>query len=168
MDAYSLIELFGKESCINLSLGESGTVDLVFENGVTLTLEHDDPQDLLHCYVVLGRIPTEDSKRLTVYGDLLEANLFGHETDGATLGVDKHTGEVLLSWRLELLDANVSLLRNIVQKMVNVAVVWREYLGTVDRGDVKAPKLSNNKEPQVARTAPQSYDDLPRGGSMRA
>lgn len=133
MEVSSLISLFGQESGIPLSLGESGTIDLVFENDVTVTLEHDDPQDVLHCYIVLGHEPAEPDVRAVIYRNLLAANAFGHDTDGACLGLDELTGEILLTRRLELLDANVSLLRNMVQSMVNTAVVWRENLNSSAR-----------------------------------
>jgi hypothetical protein len=126
MDAHSLIALFGEESGVPLALGESGTIDLVFENEVTLTLEHDDPQDILHAYVVLGQEPMEPQQCLAAYRGMLSANAFGHETDGATLSVDERTGEILLTRRLELVDASVSQLRRVVESMVDVAVTWRE------------------------------------------
>ena len=136
MDATSLVSLFGQESGIPLTLGESGTVDLIFENDVTLTLEHDEPLDVMHCYVVLSQEPSDDAARLAVYRGLLTGNVFGHETEGATLAVDDLTGEILLTRRLELMDANVSQLRNVVQSMVSAAIVWREKLEALTRGVV--------------------------------
>lgn len=134
MDASSLVSLFGQESGIPLTLGESGTVDLIFENDVTITLEHDEPLNVLHCYVVLAQEPTDDASRLAVYRSLLTGNVFGHETEGATLAVDDLTGDILLTRRLELMDANVSQLRNMVQTMVSAAIVWREKLEATTRG----------------------------------
>jgi hypothetical protein len=131
MDAHSLIALFGKESGVPLSLGESGTIDLIFDNEVTVTLEHDDPQDMLHAYVVLGQEPMEVGQCLSLYRAMLAANAFGHETEGAALSLDERSGEVLLTRRLELHDATVAQLRRIVEGMVDVAVNWREKLITV-------------------------------------
>jgi hypothetical protein len=116
-----------------LTLGESGTLDLVFENDVVVTLEHDDPLNLLHCYVVLGNEPADALERTTVHRSMMIANAFGHETDGAALGLDELTGELLLCRRLELSDANVSQLRRAVEGMVNTAIAWREKLATLPR-----------------------------------
>jgi hypothetical protein len=133
MEVASLIALFGQDSGIPLSLGDSGTLDLVFENNVVVTLEHDDPLDLLHCYVVLGNEPADARERAVVYRSMLIGNVFGHETDGATLGLDELTGELLVSRRLELSDTNVSLLRRVVEGMVNTAIAWRENLTALPR-----------------------------------
>jgi hypothetical protein len=133
MDARSLIALFGEESGVPLVLGDSGTIDLIFENDITLTLEHDDPQDILHAYVVIGNEPLESDQCLALYRALLSANSFGHETEGATLSLDERTGEVLLTRRLELADAGVSQLRRIVETMVDVAVTWRDRINAPDR-----------------------------------
>jgi hypothetical protein len=134
MDAHSLIALFGEESGVPLSLGESGTIDLIFDNDVTVTLEHDDPQDMMHAYAVLGQEPVDSEQCLSLYRDMLSANAFGHETDGATLSLDERTGEILLTRRLELSDATVSQLRRVVESMVDVALAWREKLSTAAHG----------------------------------
>lgn len=131
MDAHSLIALFGEESGVPLSLGESGTIDLVFANDITLTLEHDEPQELLHLYVVLGQEPHDPECSLLAYRDMLSANAFGHDTDGATLSLDERTGEILLTRRLELTDATVSKLGRMVESMVDVAASWRERLNSI-------------------------------------
>ncbi|CAM3769183.1 Type III secretion system chaperone [Bordetella sputigena] len=140
MDAHKLIALFGEESGVPLTLGESGTIDLIFDNDVTVTLEHDDPQDMLHAYAVLGQEPVETDQRLTLYRDMLSANAFGHETEGAALSLDDRTGEVLLTRRLELADATVTQLRRTVESMVDVSLSWREKLATVGHA---APVVAN-------------------------
>jgi hypothetical protein len=145
MDARSLIALFGEESGVPLVLGDSGTIDLIFENDITLTLEHDDPQDILHAYVVIGNEPLETDQCLSLYRALLAANAFGHETEGATLSLDERTGEVLLTRRLELADATVSQLRRVVETMVDVSVAWRDRIN-----------------------APRNVDVLPGSGSIEA
>ncbi|ARP89613.1 hypothetical protein CAL14_04375 [Bordetella genomosp. 9] len=131
MDARSLIALFGEESGVPLSLGESGTIDLIFENNITVTLEHDDAQDILHAYIVVGQEPVESTQCLALYRDMLCSNAFGHETEGATLALDERNGEILLTRRMELADATVSQLRRIVETMVDVGVVWKEKIGTL-------------------------------------
>ncbi|AOB32426.1 hypothetical protein AKI39_19420 [Bordetella sp. H567] len=131
MDAHKLIALFGEESGVPLTLGESGTIDLIFDKDVTVTLEHDDPQDMLHAYTVLGQEPVETEQQLTLYRDMLVANAFGHETEGAALSLDDRNGEILLTRRLELADATVSQLRRAVESMVDVSLTWREKLATV-------------------------------------
>lgn len=152
MDAHSLIALFGEESGVPLSLGESGTIDLVFGNDITLTLEHDEPQEILHAYVVLGQAPDDPEICLVLFRDLLSANTFGHDTDGATLSLDERTGEILLTRRLELIDANVSQLRRMVESMVDVAASWRERITSIAHKVNKNNRVASTvrKEPPVA------------------
>lgn len=142
MDAHKLIALFGEESGVPLTLGESGTIDLIFDNDVTITLEHDDPQDMLHVYTVLGQEPLETEQQLSLYRDMLAANAFGHETEGAALSLDDRTGEILLTRRLELPDATVSQLRRIVEGMVDVSLRWREKLATVGHLATALPAMT--------------------------
>ncbi|OZI62086.1 type III secretion system chaperone [Bordetella genomosp. 11] len=148
MDAHKLIALFGEESGVPLTLGESGTIDLIFDNDVTVTLEHDDPQDMLHVYTVLGQEPAETEQQLALYRDMLSANAFGHETEGAALSLDDRTGEILLTRRLELADSTVTQLRRIVESMVDVSMSWREKLSTLCH-TLPAPPAGMN-----ARAAP--------------
>lgn len=145
MDAHKLIALFGEESGVPLTLGESGTIDLIFDNDVTVTLEHDDPQDMLHAYTVLGQEPAETEQQLTLYRDMLSANAFGHETEGAALSLDDRTGEILLTRRLELTDATVSQLRRTVESMVDVSLSWREKLATVGHAALGPPSVNATK-----------------------
>jgi hypothetical protein len=145
MDAHSLIALFGEESGVPLSLGESGTIDLIFDNDITVTLEHDDPQDMLHVYTVLGQEPMDAEQCLSVYRAMLAANAFGHDTDGAALSVDDRSGEILLTRRLELQDVTVSQLRRVVEGMVDVAVTWREKLSTVGHNSSSRPSTMQSE-----------------------
>jgi hypothetical protein len=154
MDAHKLIAEFGDESGVPLALGECGTVDLIFDNDVTVTLEHDDCQDTLHVYAVVGKEPAETEQRLTLYRYMLLANAFGHETDGAALSLDDRPGEILLTRRLELVDANVCQLRRVVESMANLSFTWRGKLATIGH-ITPAPSTLNSKA-------------APPGSSLRA
>ncbi|KAB0614667.1 type III secretion system chaperone [Castellaniella defragrans] len=128
MDASSLISLFGQEAGTPLALNEAGTASLAFESGPVLHLEHDPQLDALHCYVVLGRAPADPARRHAVYQQMLAANAFGRDTDGAALGLDEVTGELLLSRRLELARADTAWLRATVESMAAVAADWQRRL----------------------------------------
>lgn len=128
MDAHSLITLFGQEAGVPLALGESGTVALAFEGGPTVQLEHDPGADALHCYVVIGQAPADAARGAALCRQLLQANAFGRDTDGATLGLDEGTGEIILSRRLELARADAAWLRATVESMVAVAQAWQQRL----------------------------------------
>lgn len=137
MDASSLVTLFGQETGAALSLGESGTVALAFKAGPTLHLEHDPQLDALHCYTVIGQAPADAARACALFRMLLAGNAFGRDTDGATLGLDELTGEIILSRRLELDRADTAWLRAVVESMVSVALAWRERLA--EAGQAAAP-----------------------------
>ncbi|MBV7485221.1 type III secretion system chaperone [Bordetella sp. BOR01] len=130
MQASTLVALFGQEAGIELSLGDTGTLALAFENGITLNLEHDAAVDRLHCYAVVGLEPADPAQRLTWYRAMLAANAFGYDTDGATLGLDEVTGDLLLTRRLDLDRADVQALSQMVESMAQVALEWRDRLVT--------------------------------------
>ncbi|MFC4297796.1 type III secretion system chaperone [Castellaniella hirudinis] len=132
MDVSSLISLFGQEAGVNLTLSEAGTASLAFESGSVLHLEHDPQADALHCYVVLGQAPADPMRRHDVFRRMLAANAFGRDTDGATLGLDEVTGELLLSRRLDLSYADTACLRAAVESMVAVAADWQGRLNGAD------------------------------------
>jgi hypothetical protein len=125
MDVRSLISLFGQEAGVPLALGESGTVALAFEDGPTVQLEHDPGIDALHCYVVIGHAPSDIARSERFLRQLLQANVFGRETDGATLGLDEATGDIVLSRRLELAHADTAWLRITLESIVAVARLWQ-------------------------------------------
>lgn len=129
MDAFTLVALFGQESGTSLALGESGTAALAFENGPTLHLEHDPAADLLHCYAVIGQAPADAERRQTLFRQMLAANAFGRDTDGAALGLDEVSGDLVLSRRLELARADTAGLRATVESMAAVAAHWQAQLG---------------------------------------
>lgn len=128
MDISSLITLFGEQAGTPLTLASGGTLALAFDGDLTLNLEHDAVKDVLHLYVIVGQEPSDHAARAVFYRQLLVANAFGHDTGGATFGMDDDSGEVLLTWRLPLANAEVAALRDAVQSMVSFASAWQERL----------------------------------------
>ena len=127
MDANSLIGLFGQETGVPLTLGETGTVALAFESGLTVQIEYDPALDALHCYVVLAPFPAESERCAALMRSMLQANAFCRGTDGATLGVD--ASEIILSRRLELARADTQWLRTTIESLIVVASDWIATLG---------------------------------------
>ncbi|WP_187394990.1 type III secretion system chaperone [Pigmentiphaga aceris] len=133
MDISSLIALFGEQAGTPLALNQGGTLALAFDNDLTVNLEHDASQDVLHLYVIVGQEPADYDARPAFYRELLVANVFGHDTGGASLGIDDVSGEVLLTLRLPLVSAEVGTLRDAVQSVVETANAWRERLAAPTR-----------------------------------
>lgn len=153
MDVQSLITQFGREASVPLVLGESGTVALAFEGGPTVQLEHDPGADALHCYVVIGRAPADTPSGAVVFRQLLQANAFGRDTDGATLGLDEAANEIILSRRLELARADTAWLRTTVASMVAVARAWQQRLADAVAQPAHAPGAAPFAMPDLGMRA---------------
>ena len=133
MDAGSLVALFGREAGVSLALGDSRTAALAFEGRPTVQFEHDPSIDCLHCYVVIGTFPSEPKRATALAHRMLQANAFGRDTDGATLGLD--AGEIIMSRRIELARADTSLLRSVVESLVVIAGRWQARLYEAEIAD---------------------------------
>jgi hypothetical protein len=163
MDVFSLISRYGHESGLALALGPAGTLDLTFDCGVTVILEHDAELNVLHGYVVLGMDGGESEQRAALYHKMLCANAFGHGTEGATLGLDESNGEFLLTARLDLTEATTDALRKMVDGMVATAPTWQEavrslgfgnYAGNVTARIPAATSAAFSNTPAAASDAP--------------
>ncbi len=136
MDARTLIALFGQEMGVPMALSEAGTVSLAFEVGPTVHLEYDPMINGLQCYVVLGQAPAEQPACEALFCRMLVANVFGCDTDGATLGLDEVTGDLILSRCVDLAHADTASLRVILESMVPLALDWQRRLaGPFPDGD---------------------------------
>lgn len=149
MDAHTLVSLFGQDAGAPIALNQDGTAALAFENGPTLNLEHDPGTDSLQCYIIIGQAPADAERRQTVFRQLLAANLFCRDTDGATLGLDDITGELVLSRRLELSRADTAWLRTTIESMVAVASEWQQRLcaPSADAQNRQAPAATDSALP---------------------
>ncbi len=136
MDAHNLIALFGQETGVPMALSEAGTVSLAFEVGPTVQLEYDPMINGLQCYVVLGQAPADQPACYALFRRMLAANVFGCDTDGATLGLDEVTGDLILSRCLDLAHADTASLRTTLESMVPLALDWQRRLeGLFPDGD---------------------------------
>lgn len=139
MDAHTLVSLFGQDTGAAVALNEAGTAALAFEGGPTLNLEHDPGTDSLQCYIVIGPAPADPERRQDLFRRLLATNLFCRDTDGATLGLDEITGELILSRRLELSRADTAWLRATIESMVVIAAEWQQRLAGPSADAQQAP-----------------------------
>jgi hypothetical protein len=68
------------------------------------------------------------SSLIALFGEQAGTALTLTEVGTLALAVDRLSGEVLLTWRLPLAGAEVSVLRDAVQSMVSTAASWRDRL----------------------------------------
>ena len=80
--------------------------------------------DCIHLYAVLGPLPAHANA--TVYRELLEGNLFGTRTRGATLAIDAVQQEVILCRRVELAVAEVGTFTAMLDDFVAASREWQQ------------------------------------------
>ena len=129
MTVHQLIQQFALHANLpTFALDAQGCARLMADEKFAVQFEHDESARCLHLYSVLGKLPAEG--RETLFAQLLQANLFGADTAGATLAIDAEHGEIVLCDRVDLDDANVDadqLVRR-VERVLSQSEHWIERL----------------------------------------
>lgn len=89
-----LLKLEKKSGLESLQFSKDGAISFVFNDRYTTTLEKSADEHELTLYGVIGQLPFEDKERYLLA--LLQANLFGRATGGASIGLDPDTQEIIL------------------------------------------------------------------------
>jgi len=105
-----------------------GCARLLFHQSIAIDLEIDAGAGCLHAYGVLGTVPARGREAL--YRRLLEANLFGTQTSGATLAIDAVPQEVLLCRRVELATATAASFAEFLEDFARIIQQWQQKLGS--------------------------------------
>jgi hypothetical protein len=106
-----------------LKFNEQGCARLVFDSKVSVNLESDADTGQLQIYTDLCPLPPEGLEAL--YLSLLEGNLFGLQTQGATLAVDSANYQVVLCRTLVVDGLSANDFLAIIESFVNCAEQWR-------------------------------------------
>ncbi|HZY20493.1 MAG TPA: type III secretion system chaperone [Ramlibacter sp.] len=117
-----LIDLGQATGLPGLRLDAAGCARLVFDGHVAVNLEHDPDARAMHLYTTVGTLPAQGREAL--YVELLQANLFGAGTHGATLAVDPAHHEVVLCRTVGLDDASGPGVLAVVEGFVAAAEEW--------------------------------------------
>ena len=96
------------------------TLTLQFDQSVTVVLSAEDDE-----LVVFGRLGEAPAHSVTFLENLLSANLFWHDTQGATLSLDLDTRAVLMAQRLpERVWREVDDLSQAIERFANLQHYW--------------------------------------------
>ncbi|WP_048439631.1 type III secretion system chaperone [Caenimonas sp. SL110] len=151
MDADQLIQSLGLTLGLpNLRFDAHGCARLAIEGAPALNLERDASGGL-HLYSVLCPIPPDG--REAVYSQLLQGNLFGTATAGASLAVDELHGEIVLCDNVKAEQASAQTFATQVEAFVAAAEDWQGRLST-------APSQARSPASQAA---PRMMDHFIRG-----
>lgn len=118
LDAYA-----GFAGLPDLSFNEDGCARLRFGPDIAVNLEADAGGEAIHLYAVLGPLPP--GARDTLYAELLESNLFGQATAGATLAIDAVQQELVLCRRAELDAGDVQRFARMLEDFADMAMQWQ-------------------------------------------
>jgi hypothetical protein len=127
-----LNDLFSALGLPALSFDRNGCARMLFEGDVVVNFERNDLNGLLHLYCDLGALPSGDREAL--YLTLLEANLFGVQTRGATLALDTKQDQVVLWRSVHIAALTLSSCSEILNSFVERAAHWRTFLGAEAQG----------------------------------
>lgn len=120
------------------SLRVDDTIDLHFETGAT---------HLLHVHCSLGKLPS--GNRAAIYERLLTANLFGVETAGATLAIDREFGEIVLCMDIGNHGWTTELIQSRMQRFIDAALAWQERFDELEVVANDASAQANILQPQM-------------------
>ncbi|MFH0789735.1 MAG: type III secretion system chaperone [Pseudomonadota bacterium] len=117
-----LLNDFGKSIGINeLAFNENGYCCLMFDQ-VVVNIELIENSERFFLYTHLGEIPLE--KREEFYSLLLEADFFNKETADGTLGIDRESNIVALTYQRPYTGLDQEKFEKILENYVNAAEHW--------------------------------------------
>lgn len=129
--ARELLRALGRELNLpELCFDPNGCANLVFTGKSAIDLEIDVECDCIQAYGVIGPFPPSGSEDLC--RRLLEANLFGRQTGGATLAIDASQEELLLCRRIDLATATEASFKGILEDFAGMIQHWQ---GQLNDGD---------------------------------
>jgi hypothetical protein len=136
----------------NLRFNASGCARIAIDGAPALNFERDAAGSAVHLYSVLGPLPPEGREAL--YTQLLQGNLFGTSTAGASLAVDNAHGEVVLCRTVVTELTSSSMFTSLVEGFVAAAEDWQ---GRLTRAPDVAPHAA------APLTAPWMMEHFRRG-----
>jgi hypothetical protein len=123
----SLLQALGRLLGLpDLAWDEQLSCTLSFGDDVHLTLYADDERPDLTIYTLIGELPAEAPA--DVWRALMEANLFGKGTGGATLGYEPDSQWVYLTRRLPAEGLTAQHWLNEIQEFVAACRQWQTQL----------------------------------------
>ena len=135
-----ILEEFGKS--INLSdvrLNKDKTCVLCVDEDKNVQVTYNEAQEALDFFASVGQV-AENEKRCCNY--LLKSNSEWALTKGAALAKGNGSSEVILEYRLPLLNLTEELFERTFEQFIGLVTVWKMYLLELGQGNV--PKVFEN------------------------
>lgn len=143
-----------------LQFNERGCARLMVDGRIGLDFEADADAGTIQVYSVLGEVPL--AGREALYRQLLEANLFGSATAGATLAIDEQTNEIVLCRTVTSEETSAAAFARLVENFIAAAEEWLQKIA-----DFTSP-APDAAGAQSSAAANGSLGSLPPGAFLRA
>ncbi len=121
-----LADLGGLVGISSLALNEKGQCTLVVDERIEIGLSFNDGDDTMVMASVVGQMPPEPATDR--YAMLLDANFFWRGTGGATLGVERDSGTIVLVEPVALSGLQIGRLEARLGGFVKAAREWTDRL----------------------------------------
>ncbi|MBI9091430.1 MAG: type III secretion system chaperone [Desulfobacterium sp.] len=122
MGAEKLITNIGLEFGLELTLNEDGVASLLIDDKFEIEFEYVEDRDTLFVSSALGKL--EGSGNETIYRALLDANLYGQKTGGASFALDDRTNEVILFFQVKAGTTAYEEFRATMERYLNTLADW--------------------------------------------
>lgn len=134
----------GRQMGVPLRLDHNRTCRLVFDERWTVDIEAPSQHhDSVFLYAVAGKVPP--GAGIEFYKALLEANLFGRETLGATLAVDSARAEVIVQRIVAMQHVDFMGFVGAIEDLIRALAAWTERLAS--QGQRPAPRTDDSTFP---------------------
>lgn len=139
MDPDQLLQSLGLTLGLpNLRFDEHGCARVSVEGAPALDFERQER--VIHVYSVIAPLPPEGREAL--YAQLLQGNLFGASTAGASLSIDELQGEVVLCRTFVAESTSAQAFASDVEAFVGAAEDWQARLTGANPDAPNAPQLN--------------------------
>ncbi len=112
----------------------------VADLSIGFNVEGDEENGSIMLFTSLG-LPAPEVPRERLMQLMLEANAFWVGTGGCTLGLQAHTGAVLVCARAPLALCDAPALAVVVEAFAEVALLWREIVQGRETADMATPAV---------------------------
>ena len=111
------------DDALALQLDENNECFITLDERIPVLFYLDDQTNVLILNIPLGAMPTDEGRTSLMY-ELLCANYSWNLTEGGTLGIDRETGLITLSYLIELPLDPLERISDIIDKLTAVAEHW--------------------------------------------
>jgi hypothetical protein len=119
----------------NITLDENSMCRLIFDDALVVDIEALPDGKTFFLHSVVCRTPLENKGAF--YEELMDGHLFGQATGGATFGLDKNHGEILLFQKFQTEGTDYQEFQSALEMFLNRLEHWKEKIASSDySGDV--------------------------------